>query len=111
MAIIFNKDVKVVASIIYYLWLIPFGNGFQGIFLITNASLNAMNKPVHSATLTIIRLFILYIPLAYIGSWLLGLKGLFCGVGLANVMSGIIAYLWAQKFLATTRSKSVLKWL
>lgn len=110
-ALIFNKDVKVVTFIIYYLWLIPFGNGFQGIFLITNASLNAMNKPVHSAILTVIRLFILYIPLAFIGSWLLGLKGLLGGVGLANVMSGIMAYVWAQKFLASMRNNSIPKCL
>ena len=74
-ALIFNKDPKVVAAIIIYLWILPIGNGFQGVFLLTNASLNAVNKPLHSTLLMVIRMFLLLIPLAYIGSWLLGLKG------------------------------------
>ena len=53
----------------------------------------------------------LYIPLAYVGSRLLGLKGLFGGVGLANVMSGVIAYVWIKKFFASTRDNSMPKWL
>ncbi len=37
---------------------------------------------------------VLYIPLAFIGGRLFGLKGLFAGICLANILAGIIALLW-----------------
>ena len=40
-----------------------------------------------------IHMFVLYIPLAYVGAHILGLRGLFAGISLANVVAGVIALL------------------
>lgn len=101
-ALIFNKDPKVVSALITYLWLCPVGNGFQGIFLLANASLNAVNKPIPSAMLTVIRILIFYIPLAYLGSRLFGLKGIFAGIGMANIIIGLVALFWIKRYIHAT---------
>ncbi len=49
--------------------------------------------------LSVIRLFIFYIPFAYLGNELAGLKGLLIGAAIGNVFTGIVAYKWFMKEL------------
>ena len=50
--------------------------------------------------LSVIRLFIFYLPLAYIGSELYGLTGLFAGALLGNIMMAMISYrLFSKQFM------------
>jgi putative MATE family efflux protein len=91
---LFSQDPDVVDGIISYLWIVPIGYGLQGINLLASASFNAVNRPLAAASLSLIRMFVLYIPLAYFGAQLFGLRGLFGGISVANVVAGIIALLW-----------------
>lgn len=91
---LFSEDPDVVDGIIGYLWIVPLGYGLQGISLLASASFNAVNRPLAAASLSLIRMFALYIPLAYFGGQLFGLRGLFGGISLANIVAGIIALLW-----------------
>ncbi|MBD3241081.1 MAG: hypothetical protein GF331_10890 [Chitinivibrionales bacterium] len=45
-------------------------------------------------------LFVLYVPLAWLGGNLLGLTGLFAGAALASFLSGILAFTWFEKRIA-----------
>jgi putative MATE family efflux protein len=97
---LFSDEPEVVNHIAGYLWIVPLSYGMLGISRLTAASFNAINRPLVSATITMIHMFVLYIPLAYVGSHLLGLKGLFVGIGLANVAAGAIALFvtaWARR--------------
>ena len=49
--------------------------------------------------LSIIRLFVFYLPFAYVGSMLGGLIGLFIGAAIGNVFTGLVAYKWFVKEL------------
>jgi putative MATE family efflux protein len=91
---VFNPDPEVTDNIISYLWIVPLGFGLQGIARLASASFNAINKPLSAAALSLVRMFVLYIPLAFIGGRLFGLRGLFGGICLANILAGIIALLW-----------------
>ena len=93
-ACLFSQDPEVIDNIISYLWIVPLGLGLQGIARLASASFNAINRPFTAAALSLIRMFVLYIPLAFIGGRLFGLKGLFAGICLANILAGIIALLW-----------------
>jgi len=93
---LFSKEQDVMDGIISFLWIVPLGYGLQGICLLTSASFNAMNKPLNAAALGLIRVFALYIPLAYFSAQLFGLKGLFGGIASANIIAGIIALLWVR---------------
>ncbi|MBE9117188.1 MATE family efflux transporter [Lusitaniella coriacea LEGE 07157] len=93
----FDDNPEVVAIAVNYLWVVPFSYGAAGIILIASSTFNALGKPLPSVIMTLSRMFGLYIPLAYIGSWLFGVRGVFWAAGLANLIVGIGAYLWNQR--------------
>ena len=47
--------------------------------------------------ITVARILFLYVPLAYLGSWLFGINGIFAAACFANFAVGIGAYIWHQK--------------
>jgi putative MATE family efflux protein len=102
-ALLFNDDPMVVATLADYLWIVPLSYGLLGVLMLGNATLNALNRPFQSALLTLLRLFVLYVPLAFVGSALFGLRGIFVAAALANVLAGIAAYLWLRWILAGDR--------
>jgi len=102
-ASIFNKDPDVISTIMLYLSIVPIGYGLQGILLICNTSLNVLRKPFQAAGLIITQMFILYIPLAYLGSYFFGIKGIFSGIALAYLISGIIAHFVLKKHLISIK--------
>jgi Na+-driven multidrug efflux pump len=93
---LFTKEHEVMDGIVSYLWIVPLGYGLQGICMLTSASFNAINKPLNAAALGLMRMFALYIPLAYFSAQLYGLSGLFGGIALANIIAGILALLWIR---------------
>ena len=94
---LFSNDPLVVDHIVRFLWIVPIGYGMQGVGRLVSVTLNAINRPMHAAALTVVRLVVLLVPLAYLGSQWFGLKGLFAGVAVANVLAGIVAWVWIQQ--------------
>jgi putative MATE family efflux protein len=97
--LLFNRDPVVVATAASYLWMVPLSYGFLGVLMLGDAALNALNRPLQSTTLTVLRLFGLYVPLALAGSALFGLEGIFGAAALANGMAGVAAYLWLRRIM------------
>ena len=89
---VFTKEKAVADIIILFMWILPFGYGLQGVIILTNSSFNALHKPMIALVLSFIRLFVCYVPLAYIGSLLYGLQGLFIGALLGNLFMAVISY-------------------
>lgn len=104
-ALLFNDDATVVATLVDYLRIVPLSYGLLGILMLVNAALNALNRPLQSALLTLLRLFGLYVPLAFAGSALFGLRGIFGAAAVANVLAGVAAYLWLRQTLAGERMR------
>jgi putative MATE family efflux protein len=100
-ALIFNDDAIVVATLVDYLRIVPLSYGLLGMLMLANAALNALNRPLQSALLTVLRLFVLYVPLAAMGSALLGLQGIFAAAAVANVLAGVAAFFWLRHVLAS----------
>ncbi|MBN2657574.1 MAG: MATE family efflux transporter [Spirochaetales bacterium] len=73
-----------------YLKIMAIGYGFSGILMIASQSLNAVNKPLHSAGVTITKSFVINIPLAWFGSRLLLERGVFSASLIANVTGGVL---------------------
>jgi putative MATE family efflux protein len=97
----FAKEAQVADLIELFIWILPLGYGLQGIVILTNSSFNALHKPMIALGLSVIRLFICYLPLAYIGSLLFGLAGLFAGAVIGNMLMAIISYrLFTKQFKA-----------
>ena len=89
---IFSKEQAVADIIKLFIWILPLGYGLQGVIILTNSSFNALHKPMVALVLSVIRLFICYVPLAYLGSIWFGLEGFFVGALLGNVVMAAISY-------------------
>ncbi|MFT6248474.1 MAG: putative MATE family efflux protein [Cognaticolwellia sp.] len=88
----FSKEQAVADIIKLFIWILPLGYGLQGVIILTNSSFNALHKPMVALVLSVIRLFICYVPLSYIGSLWFGLEGFFIGALLGNVVMAAISY-------------------
>ncbi len=91
-ASVFAKEQEVADVIVLFIWILPLGYGLQGIVILTNSSFNALHKPMVALMLSVIRLFVCYVPLAYLGSYLYGLHGFLLGALMGNFIMAIISY-------------------
>jgi putative MATE family efflux protein len=98
-ATIFTDNKEVIETIDLYLKIVPISYSIQGLFLIYTGTLNVLNKPIVSSIITLIRLFAIYIPLAIIGSKLLGLLGIWIAMVLSFALITIVAKLTVKKAL------------
>lgn len=65
-----------------------------GIIVAANAAMNARDKPIHSMTLSLVRILLIYLPLAWLGALTFGFGGIVAAAVMANVMAawgGLIA--------------------
>ncbi|MGD1854993.1 MAG: MATE family efflux transporter [Leptolyngbyaceae cyanobacterium] len=93
----FNQDPAVISVATQYLWLVPISYGTAGIIQVSSAAFNAMGKPIPSIIMTVARMFVLYIPLAYLGSRIAGPTGIFVAALISNLGVGIGAYGWNRR--------------
>lgn len=93
----FNPNPDIVAIASMYLWIVPISYAGAGIIYVASSAFNALGKPIPSVIMTVARMFVLYIPLAYFGGQLYGVNGIFGAACISNFIVGIGAYLWNQK--------------
>lgn len=95
----FAKEQKVADIIVLFIWILPLGYGFQGVVILTNSAFNALHKPLVALLLSFIRLFICYVPLAYLGSYFYGIHGFFIGALAGNLIMAVLSYrLFSKQF-------------
>ncbi|MCC5879187.1 MAG: MATE family efflux transporter [Idiomarina sp.] len=95
----FAREDEVAQVLAWFIWIMPLGYGVQGWVILTNSAMNALHLPLRALTLSVVRLFALFVPLSYIGSLLGGLPGLFIGGVIANVITAALAYRWFMRIL------------
>ena len=101
----FNDDPQVLESAVQYLWIVPFSLGLRSIHQIIWTSLNVLGRPWDSLILEFLLAFALWIPFAWIGALMYGTAGLYWGLTLANIIAGVIAYVWVDWVLVKEREK------
>ena len=65
---------------------------------------NGINKPMPSMGLTLLRMFGLYVPLAWLASVYWNLQGVFWSAFVANILVGAITYIWLKRHLRKKHS-------
>ena len=90
----FADDSVIQDFIQQFFWIVPFGFAFHGISQLISASCNALHRPFHATAINIMRLFLILIPLVYLGSHLWNTTGFFFGIAAGNFVTGVIAWLW-----------------
>ncbi|WP_396587781.1 MATE family efflux transporter [Bermanella sp. R86510] len=106
----FSDDADVQHIIQLFLYMVPLSYIGVGFALLTTATINALHKPKVSMLVHVMRLFIFYLPGAWIGQELYGLQGLFIGCAIGNALTGLSVLLllrsikrnekWQQQLLA-----------
>lgn len=102
---IFNDDPEVIEAAVLFLMILPISYGFLGMSWLVNSAFNALNKPLHASFVILLHLFAFVLPLAYLGSRLIGLMGVFAGTALGHVLIGISAYPMAHRLLTRLESE------
>ncbi|AOT09505.1 MATE family efflux transporter [Pseudoalteromonas luteoviolacea] len=103
----FGNEPEVIGIIKLFIYTLPLSYGLQGIIILTNSSFNALHKPMNALISSIVRLFVFYIPCAYIGSHIAGLTGLFVGAAVGNLFTAIAAYTWFSKTLNDMQQEGI----
>ena len=92
----FAREPAVTEWITLFLMIVPLGYGLQGVVVLTNSALNAIHEPMYALALNALRLFVFFVPFAFIGSIYYKLYGVFWGIVLANALMACISY-WVFK--------------
>ncbi len=104
---IFNDSAEVAAVIILYLSISPIGYGMRGIFSISNNALNVINKPFYATSITVLQMFVVYIPMAFILSSYSGIAGIFWSLAIAYFVGGLAGYFLFTYHLGKIKAKPV----
>jgi putative MATE family efflux protein len=101
----FTDDLQVIEVAKTYFLIMGASYGFQGLVMLSTASFNGLNKPIPSAIFSIIRMMVIYVPLAWIGSILFGLNGVFWAGFIANITIGVVAFWFLQRTIYRLKLK------
>ena len=108
-ASIFNDDPAVVEAATLYLRIVPVGFALQGVFIISTSTMNVLKKPLHAAGMTGLEMFVLMIPLAFLGSHLQGLRGVYGAIPIAYIVTGFVSCKLLGRFLVRAESRGTVK--
>jgi putative MATE family efflux protein len=109
LAALFNDSPDVIATTSLYLLIVPAAYGMRGVLYLSTGALSVLRKPIDAAVLMLLQIFVLYVPLAMLGSRFLELRGVF-GAGLiSNVVAGAVAYLWTKRVVALRHSEELIR--
>jgi putative MATE family efflux protein len=96
-ASLFSQSLETISVAATYLWIVPASYAFEGIRMMANSSFIGLGRPLPATLLMTLRMFILYIPLAYGAAESFGIHGIFFATFFSNFSVGILSYIWITK--------------
>jgi putative MATE family efflux protein len=96
---LFSDSPEVLSIAVSYLFFVPISYGAYGLVMAVNAAFNGMGCPRPPMVISFLRVFGIYLPLAFVGQWIWGMEGLFIATCAANLLLGLLAYYWIKKHL------------
>jgi len=97
-----------------YLWIMLLSYGAYGIVMSICSAFNGVGYPIPGLIISISRAFLVFLPLAWFGRWLLDLEGIFVAAAVSNVLIGVVGYLWLGRNIRRVRQglgPELPKWL
>jgi Na+-driven multidrug efflux pump len=94
---LFDDDPEVTKYASFYLMIVPFSYGAWGVLMMASATFNSLGKPLLSTTMSLVRMFALYVPLAFIGQHYWGVYGIFGAAAVSNLAMGLLSFLWNRR--------------
>jgi len=96
-ASLFDSGDSVIRYTSLYLMIVPVSYGCWGVLMMASATFNSLGKPLSSTTMSVLRMFIIYVPLAFIGQYFWGVIGIFGAAAMSNLVMGVVAYSWNRR--------------
>ena len=93
----FTNDSDVLKYLLTFLYIIPIAYAFRGLCHNAYSAMNAIDHPYYATINILLRLFVFTLPLAVVGAWVLGFKGLLIAIIIAEAVSSFIAVRWVKK--------------
>lgn len=99
-AAVFSEDAEVRRGIITYLRIVPIGYAAYSVIMMLGSAFNAMDHPLRSTLLSVLRSILLAVPTAWLASQWLGLDGVFLGLVVGSFLSALVGLRWMRTFLS-----------
>ncbi|MBU0460700.1 MAG: MATE family efflux transporter [Nanoarchaeota archaeon] len=94
LAKLFNSDPQVIYYSSIYLLINAFTYIFIAVGMIIMGSFLGAGRPMPPLIINLLRLVVIAVPLAYYLSTIYGLIGVWIGIAIASVVSGIVSIIW-----------------
>lgn len=101
---LFSESEPIREVAMQYLWIVPVSYGAYGLVMSVNAGFNGMGHPIPGVWISLMRVIIVFLPLAFLGRWLFGLPGMFAASTLSNLLMGLVGFAWLGKQIARARA-------
>ncbi len=99
-AAIFSEDASVRGDIVTYLRIVPIGYAAYCVMLMLSSSFNAMDHAFRSTLLSVLRSILLAVPIAWLMSQWLDLRGVFIGLVVGSFLAAVVGLRWMRMFLS-----------
>jgi len=93
----FNEDAGMLDAAVTYLYVIPITYGFLGVTMIASSVANGVGDPVPALVISIMRLLVIFVPLALVMVNYFGLFGIYAAIAGSNVLVGVGAMIWTGR--------------
>jgi len=98
---LFNQETDVISIGTHYLYIMPAAIAFIGLVTISTTTLNVLHRPIKSGLLSIIQMFVLYIPLSLLLTSFFDLTGIFIAYVISYSTIGIVSVIINSKEIKT----------
>jgi putative MATE family efflux protein len=79
-----------------FLLIVPISYGAYGMVMVMNASFNGMGKPMPAVNISVGRMMVIYVPVAFVTEKFFGVAGIFAAYAIANLVTGVLSFIWAR---------------
>ncbi|MGI9308813.1 MAG: MATE family efflux transporter, partial [Gammaproteobacteria bacterium] len=91
---LFSDTSSIQSVAIDYLWIMAISCGGYGMVMSTCAAFNGVGYPIPGVVISVLRALVLFVPLALLGQWQIGMNGIFMAAAACNILIGVVGYLW-----------------
>ncbi|WP_084112351.1 MATE family efflux transporter [Belnapia moabensis] len=93
----FTGDPAVEGSTTLYLRILPWGYGAIGAIAVACAIFNGLERPMTAVAISLVRTFVLGVPMAWLGGRIGGEAGTLAGLLIGNLGAGALAAAWVLR--------------
>ena len=82
-----------------YLWIVAISYGGYGLVMSTCAAFNGVGQPGPGLIISVTRVVVLFLPLAWAGKMWLGLHGIFAASAVSNIVVAVMGFVWLGRWI------------